>query len=523
MRQILLIIALLATANSSAWAQDAEPQVVPGAVIEKVELAGIPEQSLTSELRNDIQKLAGQKYDAQNAEDVAGRIQTELPEYVAAPKTLQGSDANRIRLVFLVGLIPDDDTLGSNINARYPIAAVEIEGVPRSKVSDALYSDMQKMVGQRLNHPEAEMLGERLRSELGPGYSVSRKVRRSFTPRQLKIVYEVFKNPWLPFHHPRSFIGYHSKQGPSFALNASTKVGQQRTQMITFGGANDGDNLIERFAGYRIGYENVRLGTDRLGLRFDFSTYRTQWKTQTLNALELDSSVPGIYRRRRGLEASVAFAFNPNLYLTAGITANELEMQYPTAHFEPARGGVASLRYRRVFGTGDRQQGVDVQYAVRTGAHSLDSNFIYTRHSFDGRYTYQHDQHAVGFSFGGGRLTGNAPLFERFSLGDTQTLRGWNKYDFAPLGGNRAAHGSLEYRYNELQLFYDAGSVWDTGDRIKVRPSIGIGVGSKMKGRFDNGKEEVPFTLGAFSLILAVPLREAGLQPTIMLVGRFNM
>ena len=32
-----------------------------------------------------------------------------------------------------------------------------------------------------------------------------------------------------------------------------------------------------------------------------------------------------------------------------------------------------------------------------------------------------------------GVLTGTAPLFERFSLGNTTTLRGWNKYDLAPL------------------------------------------------------------------------------------------
>ena len=33
-----------------------------------------------------------------------------------------------------------------------------------------------------------------------------------------------------------------------------------------------------------------------------------------------------------------------------------------------------------------------------------------------------------------------APLFERFSLGNTYTLRGWNKFDVAPLGGALADH-----------------------------------------------------------------------------------
>src|SRR6478735_1117317 len=47
----------------------------------------------------------------------------------------------------------------------------------------------------------------------------------------------------------------------------------------------------------------------------------------------------------------------------------------------------------------------------------------------------------------GGILNGDAPLFERFTLGDSSTLRGWSKFDLAPVGGTRVAHGSLEYTF----------------------------------------------------------------------------
>ncbi len=47
--------------------------------------------------------------------------------------------------------------------------------------------------------------------------------------------------------------------------------------------------------------------------------------------------------------------------------------------------------------------------------------------------------------FGG--ITGDAPLFERFSLGDSRTLRGWDKYDITPVGGDRMFYASAEYRY----------------------------------------------------------------------------
>jgi outer membrane protein assembly factor BamA len=74
----------------------------------------------------------------------------------------------------------------------------------------------------------------------------------------------------------------------------------------------------------------------------------------------------------------------------------------------------------------------------------------------------------------GGRLSGDAPLFERFALGDSRTLRGWNKYDIAPIGGDRMFHASLEYGFRALGLFVDAGSVWDTGTDRRIRFSTGL-------------------------------------------------
>jgi outer membrane protein assembly factor BamA len=85
----------------------------------------------------------------------------------------------------------------------------------------------------------------------------------------------------------------------------------------------------------------------------------------------------------------------------------------------------------------------------------------------------------LGVHFIGGIISGNAPLFERFSLGNSTTLRGWNKFDVAPLGGNRVAHGSLEYRYRHFQIFYDVGSVWDRGWPSQARHGLGFGFANK--------------------------------------------
>jgi len=74
-----------------------------------------------------------------------------------------------------------------------------------------------------------------------------------------------------------------------------------------------------------------------------------------------------------------------------------------------------------------------------------------------------------------GAITGHAPLFERFTLGDSTTLRGWDKYAIAPAGGDRVIYSSIEYRYTGLALFLDVGSVWDENTESKVRVSTGFG------------------------------------------------
>ena len=74
-----------------------------------------------------------------------------------------------------------------------------------------------------------------------------------------------------------------------------------------------------------------------------------------------------------------------------------------------------------------------------------------------------------------GRINGNAPLFERFTLGDSRTLRGWDKYDISPAGGDRMFHTSLEYRFHDVMLFVDGGSVWNTGADRRIRFSTGAG------------------------------------------------
>ncbi len=102
-----------------------------------------------------------------------------------------------------------------------------------------------------------------------------------------------------------------------------------------------------------------------------------------------------------------------------------------------------------------------------------------------------------------GAIYGQAPLFERFSIGDSTLLRGWNKYDLDPLGGNRMAYGSVTYGYRMMRVFYDTGSVWYQGKALEVKQSAGIGVSSGL-GVLEKG---------AFLVALAFPIRQGQVTP----------
>src|SRR5580765_6533102 len=72
------------------------------ATIEKTEISGISENSLSAALRGDLQKMVGQNYDEKAATQIAERIHTELPEYVVTSATTAGAQPGRVVLVFSV-------------------------------------------------------------------------------------------------------------------------------------------------------------------------------------------------------------------------------------------------------------------------------------------------------------------------------------------------------------------------------------------------------------------------------------
>jgi len=469
----LIFLLLLTFSSLMTLGQQAPPSVPPNATIERVDLSGLDDAKLSSELRADIQRLVGQTYNAQTIEALTQDIQVELPEFIAAATTQPGSQPDRIRVVLLVAKISDDDALKANINSRYIVDAIQLEGM-KVRISDELNAELQMMVGANVNSAQLGSLGDRIGNEnAGLNAIVTWKLQRSSQPQHVNVVYDVRKaRNTLNF----SLAGgaYHSRQGissPLFKMSYTyTPVGT-----LSFWMVNSADELIERYAGYGVGYG---LGSQILRFELKYSSYRTQWKTNTLEADKQSNQSPGLYRLRDTLSGQATFKYPLTARVllngSAGLEFGELQMQSPRLGFQKSNAFTGHLQTSYSRRSGMYSQNFGGSYDIAAGTGIIDSDFIYARHEARFDYAYTRQPHSILFNFLAGRVTGNAPMHARFSIGNARTLRGWNKYEINPLGGNRMVYGSAGYRYKIITGFYDVGSVWDSGQPRDIRQSVGL-------------------------------------------------
>lgn len=383
-----------------------------------------------------------------------------------------------------------------NVNSRYTVEAVEVTGVSESKISRPLRDDLQKMVGEKFDQQRLSELIRRLRGEL-PGRDIFHKVRRGIKAEHVKVVIAVSRHEF-DFDVAANKALYHSQQGWSGGLQIT--VPESGENRLSFGITSNADDLLERFAGLRAGFERQRLGTSRAQLRFQFESYHQIWNRTTLLALERSPEVPGIYRTRQNFEPTLTLLPIRQLRLSLGTSFQRFQTQFPAARTEAANAVVTTLRYdRHLEDSAANRHRLGAGYSLRAATRTLSSDFVYARHVWDFRYRLSHGNNRLEARFTAGFLSGRAPLFERFSLGNSYTLRGWNKFDLAPLGGTRAAHNSLEYGYRIFRVFYDTGALWNRGQSAAAKHSLGVGLG-----------------FGDFMIALAFPIRDGRAAPTFM-------
>ena len=460
-----------------------------GALIESVEVSGLAMDRLSSELRHDIDALVGAGLNREHVDELAARIEAELPELVVAVRNVQ-RPFGEVRVIFLVARISANRDLASNINARYTVESVTISGIDDSEVSQELRADMQALVGDRLDPDEAERLQDRLEAEL-PNHNVRRRISRGRESERIRLTFIVSQPEtprWIPFAPSRSKLVYHSDMGWSGVLDIPMGG---RDNRLTLGlvGDND-DDLLEEYSGYRVRFESRKVASERLGLSLEFAELRQRWRDATLSAAALNPQIAAVYRERRTIEPMVTFAFSPHVRVSYGASVTELDPLIGSSDAQMASTANFSSRYdQRWELASGATEGIEASYELRAATTFLESDLDYKRHLAQARYRHRHGDDTVIASIAFGRITGSAPLFERFSLGDTSTLRGWSRFDVAVAGGDRMVYHSLEYRHDNLAIFFDAGSVWDLGTDARLRLSTGVGVHG------DNGFLTVGFPL----------------------------
>jgi len=393
-----------------------------------------------------------------------------------------------------------------NVNTRYTVETVVISADGWStdlaadhdqdgKLSPALRKDIFSLIGEKLNPPVLDEIAHRLRKEFH-ARAVERRVLRGKSPDYVQVAFDVRLSPARFDVSVPKFL-YSSRQGWNGSVEGTATIGHNG---FTAGLVSDGDELVERYTGVVARYENARLGTDRLRFRFAFEDYHDQWDTATTAGYPADAvEVGGLYRARRNLQPELTFALARPLTLSIGTSFQNMEPEFPAASSESANALVTTLRYHRRLESTEDQHDLDAGYNLRAATRILGSDYVYARHRWEFRYMLTRGKSVVIESMAAGMITGRAPVFERFVLGNGTYLRGWNKYELDPFGGSRMIANSAEYRYGAFEIFYDSGAVWDRTDSAVLRHSAGIGLRQ-----------------GIFSLAVAFPLREGHIDPILM-------
>jgi hypothetical protein len=394
-------------------------------------------------------------------------------------------------------LLRADDDVDQNVNSKYTIESVEL--IPSSaakRVGNSIKSDMDALVGHKFDQEAIDKLSKRIGSELHR--KVEHRIEKGTQPEHVKVVYDAPRS--IEANADVTKLAYTSKEGFTGALQSNFDLAGLR---VHAGMQSDADHLLERYAGYNLGASR-RIG-ERVLVRLDFESFHQQWNATTIRALAERPDVPGVYRERYHVAPSVSVVIAEPLTVTFGVDIQHFETQFPAARFEASNAVTTTLRYRRRWSSDASRQEVDAAYGLRAATRTLGSDYVYARHAITAEYRGQIGESTFSARFLAGAMNGQAPLFERFTLGDSRTLRGWSKFDVAPLGGTRVAHGSLDYTFHWVGVFYDTGSVWDGIGNSNVKHSAGIALG---------GRE-------GLYVAVAFPLRSGSVQPLFILGMNF--
>jgi hypothetical protein len=400
----------------------------------------------------------------------------------------------------------------TNVNRQYMIesvsvAGVEVDELAPSKLPTSLRRRLKSLVGERCDVALLEDLSAQIRRELNLR-TVSEHLSRGSAPDRIKVNFEVVRRD-LAFDVSLPKFLYDSQQGFTGELDAGTRFRQNE---FTFGMVSNGDDLIERFTGITARFDSAGFGymdgSDRIRLGVAFEDYHVEWNAATVDA------VPGsdldLYRSRWNVAPQLTFTIAPPLTVAVGTSFEETESETPNAGSRSANAATLDIHYGRKIGGVRVQQQIEGKYSLRVATRALGSTYAYARHLVSMKYEAKSGKHTVSDEFIGGAVAGQAPLFDRFVLGGSSTLRGWDRFEIDPLGGTRVVHNEMTYGYRvgegAVEGFYDAGAVWQSaqfGQLNRAAPTLRHSLGAGYK-------------QGIFVVAMAFPVRNGRIESVFM-------
>src|SRR5262249_48307532 len=224
-----------------------------------------------------------------------------------------------------------------NVNSRYTVETVVVSGDgwstdlatdqdSRGKISTGLRREIASIIGQKLNTASLDEFAHRLRKEFHARL-VEHHVLRGKSPEYVQVIFDIQMRPNRFDLSVPKFL-YHAKQGWSGAVEGTATVNHSG---FTLGLVSDGDELAERYAGLLARYENTRVGSDRVNLRFQFESYHQQWNRGTVEELSTTAggNTSGPYRTRQNFEPQLTFTLAKPLKWSVGASFERFQEQFP--------------------------------------------------------------------------------------------------------------------------------------------------------------------------------------------------
>jgi hypothetical protein len=388
----------------------------------------------------------------------------------------------------------------TNVNQRYVIesvslAGVEVDQMTTSKLPKTLRQRLTGLVGAKCDVAMLDEISTQIRKDLHLR-AVTEHLSRGSAPDRVKVNFETVRRD-LAFDISLPKLLYHSQLGPTGELDASTRFKQNN---FSFGIVSNGDDLTERFTGMTARFDSAGLGSDKVHLGVSFEDYHEKWNSSTTR--EIKNSGLDLYRSRWNIAPQVTFTVARPLTVAIGASFERTDSESPAVDDRSANSATLDVRYGHKIES-DVSQQIEAKYSLRVATRALGSTYAYARHMISAKYEARSGRHMVSDEFIGGSIAGQAPLFERFVLGSSSTLRGWDRYEIDPLGGSRVVHNEITYGYRvgegTVEGFYDTGTLWQSDRSAQLRHSLGVG-----------------YKQGVFVLTMAFPVRNGRIEPVFM-------